>query len=130
MRIGVAVLGGLASWFILGAMGLAVLRWWPDYATAEPTKAYTFAMLIARLTVALIASAVAGALAAKMSRSGAGAAWWVGVVLLAGSAPIHLAMVWADYPAWYHVAYLLPLIPVTGLSGTLFSAGHLRRARL
>lgn len=126
MRSRVAVLGGLVSWLLLGATGLALLRFWPDYAAAEPTKAYTFAMMIARLTVAVIASVIAGAMAAKMSRTGAAAAWWVGVILLGGSAPIHLVRVWADYPAWYHFAYLL-LIPVTGLSGTLVS-GRSRRA--
>ena len=119
----VGVLGGLASWLILGATSLGMLRvLWPDYARAEPNKAYTFGMLIARLTIGLICSATAGAVAAKMARRGVGAAWWVGVVLLAGSAPIHLVTVWTDYPAWYHIAYLLPLMPVTGLSGAWVSA--------
>ena len=130
MRNWVAVLGALAIWLILGATGLAVLHVsWPDYARAEPTKAYTFGMLIARLTIALVCSATAGAVAARVSRRGTGAAWWLGVLLLAGSAPIHLVNVWADYPAWYHLAYLLPLIPVTGLSGTLVSAVRSRLGR-
>ncbi len=126
----VAVLGGLASFLIIGATGLAALRLgWADYARAEPTKAYTFGMLIARLTIALIASATAGVVATKIARTGAGAAWWVGVFLLAGSAPIHLVTQWADYRAWYHFAYLLPLIPVTGLSGAFVTATRSRRGQ-
>lgn len=122
----VGVLSGVAIWIVIGAAGLGGLRaMWPNYARAEPDKSYTFAMLIARLSISVIASIVAGTAAAQIAR-GSSAAWWLGVVLLAGSAPIHLAIVWADYPAWYHLAYLVSLIPLTGSSGAMVTARNAR----
>ena len=118
--------GGLAIWLSLGALGLRALHvMWPDYARAESNKSYTLAMLIARLSISVIASVVAGVAAAKIARA-ASPSWWLGVLLLAGSAPLHLVVVWADYPAWYHAAYLLPLIPVCGLSGAMATARSVR----
>jgi hypothetical protein len=123
LRLWVGVIGGLASWLILGATGLGMLRAvWTDYALAEPNKAYTFGMLLSRLTVGLISSVTAGAVAAKVARGSTNAAWWLGGLLLVFSAPIHLVRVWADYPAWYHVAWLLPLMPITGSGGALVRA--------
>jgi hypothetical protein len=107
---------GLTTWVVTGSAGLLALRLlWPAYAVAEPTKAYTVAMLCGRLTVALACSVAAGPVAAKIA--GSRAAWCGGLILLAFSAPVHLVRVWADYPVWYHLAYLVPLVPVTGLSG-------------
>lgn len=56
----------------------------------------------------------------------AGASLFLGIVLLLISAPVHLPIefglhvsVWADYPAWYHFTFLLPLAPLTVLGGML-----------
>lgn len=122
-RLWVGVIGGLASWLIVGATGLGLLRAvWTDYALAAPNKAYTFGMLLSRLTVGLICSVTAGAVAAKVAGGSTNAAWWLGGLLLVFSALNHLVNVWADYPVWYHVAYLLPLMPITGLGGALVRA--------
>jgi len=112
---------GLATWIAIGSLGLFALRHlWPAYAALEPVKGYTFAMLLARLAVACVACVAAGAVAVRPAGSaGAGAA---GTLLLTISLPVHLVQVWADYPAWYHVAYLVLLVPVTGLSGLLASS--------
>jgi hypothetical protein len=110
------VVSGVLAFLIAGLLGLAVLSaTWPAYASAVPTKAYSTAMLLARLGVAVAASIVAGLVAGGLG--GARAVRAVGYVLTAVSAVIHIGMVWPDYPVWYHVVYLLSLLPVTALAG-------------
>jgi hypothetical protein len=118
---------GLAVWAAIGSLGLLVLRsTWPVYAAAEPVKAYTVAMLFARLGVAGVACLAAGLVASRPA--GPTGAWAAGTLLLVLSLPIHLVEVWRDYPAWYHFAYLALLVPITGLGGFLTVPG-LKRAR-
>ena len=108
----------------MGLAGLFLLRTcWSAYAVAEPTKAYNFAMLLSRLTLASVCSIASGFLAVTTARENRKAAWWLGALLLLGSMPLHLPIsyvsVWADYPAWYHAVYLLSLIPMVGFGGYL-----------
>lgn len=109
---------GFAAWSAIGGCGLYFLRAaWPAYALAAPTKAYTLAMLLARLTVGVICTAAGGWVAATAARGQQSAAWSLGAVVFALSLPVHLFQVWNDYPAWYHAAYLVPLVPIAGLAG-------------
>ena len=110
------MLPGLLAFLVAGVTGLAVLSaLWPAYASAVPTKAFSTVMLLSRLGVAVTASIVAGLVAGGLG--GPRAARAVGYVLTALSAVIHVGIVWADYPVWYHVVYLLSLVPVTALAG-------------
>lgn len=118
------VFAGAVSWIAIGLIGLFFLRTgWSDYAAAAPTKAYTFAMLLSRLTLAAVCSISSGFLAMTTAKENRKAAWWLGGCLLLGSIPLHLPIsffnVWADYPAWYHAVYLLSLMPLTGFGGYL-----------
>jgi hypothetical protein len=116
---------GVAVWLAVGAFGLAVLgATWPAYAMAVPTKAYSSAMLLARLAVALAASLSAGAVAGRVG--GTRAAWWTAAVVAAASLVVHVGIVWRAYPAWYHAAYLLPLVPLIRGAGSLSSSGGRR----
>ena len=108
---------GLAVWVAVGALGLLALRTlWHEYALAEPLKLYTPGMLAARLTVATLASIVAGAVASRPA--GPAGTWAAGTLLLLLSVPVHIG-VWPDYPAWYHAVYLTLLVPVTAAGGSL-----------
>ena len=99
---------------VVGGTGLAALKMWPAYAHAAPHKAYTVAMLFARLANALIACLAAGTAAARVART---APWVAGIVILSGSLYIHVVLVWADYPAWYHLVYLAFIVPATVVAG-------------
>lgn len=124
-RLVAGVLVGFASWLAIGATGFLLLRTtWAAYALAEPHKAYTFGMLLSRLSVGVVCSVAAGCLSTVVAKGNLRAAWWLGGLLLLISAPVHLVEVWANYPAWYHFAYLLPLMPITGLGGRLGSGNH------
>ncbi len=111
----------------LGWVGLLVLRvGWSAYSAAEPTKTYTLAMLLSRLTLASACSISSGSLAVIVAKGDRTAACWLGALLLLGSAAVHLPVtslsVWHDYPAWYHAVYLLSLLPMSGLGGYLAHA--------
>jgi hypothetical protein len=96
---------------------LLARRVWPEYAAAEPTKAYSLVMLISRLSAGALCTACAAVVTTMVARDRGQAAWWLGVLFLAVSLPSHLFQVWADYPAWYHVVYLSYLVPIAGLIG-------------
>jgi hypothetical protein len=132
-RVVIGVLAGLAGGIALALIGFFFLRTgWGAYAAAEPTKAYTFAMLLSRLTLGVACSVVSGFLAVVAAKANWRAGWWLGALLLLVSTPIHLFSVWEDYPVWYHIAYLLPLMPITGFGGHLaaiFSTAKTRRAQ-
>ncbi len=120
-----ATLAGFATWIVIGGAGFFLLRSISlSYALAEPTKAYTFPMLLSRLMVGVVCTLAAGAVATATAKGSRIASYWLAFVLFLLSAPIHLPThlgisVWADYPLWYHVAYLVPLMPLTIFGGNL-----------
>lgn len=111
-------LGWATSWLVLNG-GFALLRAaWPDYASADPEKAYTLAMLIVRLLIfssMIAATSGIATLVAGDKRF----AWIAGGLILAMSIPPHLypGYVWDDYPAWYHIVYLLSILPCAVFAG-------------
>ena len=124
LSIVTGVLAGGVAWIAFGLAGLFLLRTcWSAYAVAEPTKAYNFAMLLSRLTLASVCSIASGFLAVTAARKNRKAAWCLGALLLLGSMPLHLPIsyfsVWPDYPAWYHAVYLLSLVALLGFGGYL-----------
>jgi len=119
LRLLWGVVAGFAAWAVIGTLGLRLLQLWPAYALAAPAKAFTLPMLFSRLTIGVVCTVVGGAVAALAARRDLRAAWGLGALVLALSLPVHLREVWADYPAWYHAAYLVPLLPLAGLGGRL-----------
>jgi hypothetical protein len=118
MSRGAGVLPGLLAFLVAGLIGLAALSaLWPAYASAVPTKAYSTVMLLSRVGVSVAASIVAGLVSGGLG--GARAARAVGYVLTGVSAVFHLWIVWPDYPVWYHMVYLLSLVPITALAALL-----------
>jgi hypothetical protein len=105
-----AVVSALLTYLVVGASGLlALAAAWPGYAVALPTRTFSLGMLVSRLGVALVAAMAAGAVAGSIQ--GVRSAWAAGIAVFAVAGYAHLALVWAMYPAWYHAAYLLPLVP-------------------
>jgi hypothetical protein len=111
-------LGWAASWAILNG-GFACLRAvWPDYAAAEPEKAYTLTMLFVRLVI--FSAMIAGTTAvATLVAGDERVVWLAGGLILAFSIPPHLypGTVWDDYPVWYHVVYLVSILPIAWFTG-------------
>ena len=115
------ILAGLIAYIVTGSLGLYLLKIsWADYAISSKDKSYTFEMLLARLFVGIFASMVAGITTIKISNDNGKSAWLVGVITFCGATYIHFVKVWTDYPVWYHFSYLLPIIPLIGLSPYFF----------
>ena len=106
-----ACLAGLLTWFVVVTVINRVLRLsLPNYTAAEHTLQFTLGMKWARLLMAIVTSLVAGALTRWISPSGLWAGLVVGGVVLAMFAPWHIAN-WSRFPAWYHLTFLLTIIP-------------------
>jgi hypothetical protein len=116
-KIFYGISAGLIIYIIFGSIGLYLLRiCWAQYAIASIDKSFTFEMLLCRLSVGIIASVIAGISTTKITNDNGKNAWTVGTIIFCIVAYIHFVHIWRDYPAWYHFAYLIPIIPITGLS--------------
>ncbi|MEG3143446.1 hypothetical protein U1839_02155 [Sphingomonas sp. RT2P30] len=113
--------GGATALAIALAATLAARGLWPAYAAAEPHKTYSVVMFVARLAIGALGTGVAAGVATRVAGDAGKAAWWLGGFFLALSLPLHLYVLWADYPAWYHLIYLSYLVPIAGLAGRIMA---------
>ena len=115
-----ACLAGLLAWFVVVTVINRVLRLsLPNYTAAEHTLQFTLGMKWARLLMAIVTSLVAGAVTGWISPASRWATLIVGSVVLAMFAPWHIAN-WSKFPAWYHLTFLLTIIPAV-LVGALLA---------
>jgi hypothetical protein len=117
-----ACVAGLVAWIVVASVldrGLRVLL--PGYAAVERTFDFTFNMMAGRLTLAAIASLVAGAVAGWIAPASRVTPVVLGAVLLASFIPSHIHL-WHVLPLWYHLTFLLTLIPLVVLGARAFLA--------
>ena len=113
------ILVGLVVWALVVSLIDRGLRLWlPGYVTAEPLLQFTLAMKIARLSMAAVTSLVAGAVVRAVAPASRWAPWIVGLVTLAMFAPWHIQH-WNMFPIWYHLSFLVPLVPLVVLGAAL-----------
>ena len=106
-----ACVAGLVTWIVVVSIINRVLRLTlPNYTAAEHTLQFTLGMKWARLLMAIMTSVVAGAVTGWISRSRAWAPLIVGGVVFGMFLPLHIA-IWSKFPAWYHLTFLLTIIP-------------------
>jgi hypothetical protein len=121
LRTILATLAGLCAWFVVIFLAGLVLRaTWPEFVAATPTMSYTLPMLLTRLGVGVLATLAGGALAARIARQSS-AALFAGIVLVVVFIPIHVQL-WDKLPIWYHLFFLLSLIPLSILGGRLVAS--------
>lgn len=126
-RFILACLAGLLTWIVVVTVINRVLRLsLPNYTAAEQTLQFTLGMKWARLLMAIVTSVAAGAVTAWISRSSRWAPLIVGSVVLAMFVPVHIA-IWSRFPVWYHLTFLLTIIPAA-LVGALLSPQPEQRA--
>jgi len=115
-----ACLAGLLTWAVVVTVINRVLRLsLSNYTVAEHTLQFTLGMKWARLLMAIVTSLVAGAVTRRISPSSRWAPLIVGSVVLAMFVPAHIAL-WSKFPAWYHLTFLLTIIPAV-LVGALLT---------
>ena len=79
---------------------------------------FTFAMKLARLVLGAISTLGAGFEAAWIDKGRMRAAMLTGIVLLGLFIPGHYR-IWDKFPVWYHLTFLVSLLPLTLLGAAL-----------
>ena len=114
-----AVLAALATWiFVATVLNLPLRASWPHYHEAETAFNFTFTMKLARLVLGAVSSLAAGFVAARIEKGRMRAATLTGVVLLGLFIPNHY-LLWSKFPVWYHLTFLVSLVPLTLLGAAL-----------
>lgn len=123
-RVVAAIVTGLISWLVVVTLlnfGLRMAI--PGYHAAEATLQFTTVMKIGRLVEAGVTSIAAGALVSWIAPSKSWAPWVVGLIILAMFLPLHLG-IWTKLPVWYHLAFLVPLVPLVAFGGSIIRKGR------
>jgi hypothetical protein len=124
MRAIAGVAAGLVAWIVVATAANAVLRVaMPGYADAETPMTFTLEMMFARLFLGAVSSVLAGAVAAWIARGSPRAPWILGIVLVALFIPLHVGL-WDKFPVWYHLTFLVSLLPLTLLGAWLTARDH------
>jgi hypothetical protein len=126
-RTAVAVIAGPLLWFAIATVlnfGLRALI--PGYHHAEPAMAFTLAMQIGRLALAVATSLATGALVRMIAPPSRLAPIIVGALMLALFVPMHI-QIWPHFPVWYHLFFLITLAPLVIAGAQL---AHMRRAEV
>jgi hypothetical protein len=114
-----AVVAGLVVWVLVASLLNRGLRaGLPGYSLAEPSLTFTLGMKVARLLLGAASSLAAGAVASRLAPSRTSLPWVLGVIILAVFIPMHV-QIWAKLPVWYHLTFLITLVPLVALGGAL-----------
>ena len=114
-----AVIAGLVTWiFVATVINLPLRAGWPHYHDAETALNFTLGMKLARLVLGALSSLCGGFVAGWITRGRTVAATALGIVLLTVFVPNHY-LLWAKFPVWYHLAFLVPLAPLVALGASL-----------
>ncbi len=118
-----AVLGGMVAWILVASLLNRGLRiGLAGYALAEPTMTFTLGMKVARLILGALSSIAAGAVVSLIAPSKKQLPWVLGAIILAVFIPEHIYL-WAKFPVWYHLVFLVTLAPLVALGGSLGRSG-------
>jgi hypothetical protein len=110
-----AFLSALVIWILVASVLNRLLRaGLPGYAAAEPAMTFTLSMQWARLALSAIASLSAGYALARLAPGAPRLPLALGGLLLIGFLPVHYNL-WDKFPVWYHLAFLLTLVPLVVL---------------
>ena len=118
------VVAGLVIWVVaVSVAGLIMRAAWPAYASVADAMTFTLPMMIARLSIGAVATVAAGWVAGTITRRSTIATVLPGVLLLLAFIPQHIS-IWEKFPVWYHLTFLLSLIPLTFAGGKMAQASH------
>jgi len=112
-----AVVAGLVVWIaVVTVTGLIMRSSWPAYARVADAMTFTLPMMLARLSIGALATLAAGWVTAAIAPRPMLVRLMPGLILLAVFIPQHIAL-WNNFPVWYHLTFLLSLVPLTYLGG-------------
>ena len=113
------VISGLAVWMaIAGVAGLILRSAWPEYASVADAMTFTLPMMFARLAIGALATIAAGWVIAVIARRSTLARVTAGLLLVVVFVPQHVKL-WDKFPVWYHLTFLVSLVPLAYLGGQI-----------
>jgi len=101
---------------VAAVAGVIMRGGWPEYARVADAMTFTLPMMIARLTIGAVATIAAGLVTAAIAKRSTLVRMAPGLLLLVAFIPQHI-MLWEKFPVWYHLTFLLSLVPLTYLGG-------------
>ncbi|HEY0301864.1 MAG TPA: hypothetical protein VGC36_11045 [Rhizomicrobium sp.] len=122
MRTIAGIVIGIVAWLaVVAGVSLVLRAAAPDVSAALAAHATTLA-LAERLGISFLGSIASGFFAALVARDQR-APLFAGLLMLLCWGYYHIAMIWNQFPLWYHLAFFvsLPLLSVLG--------GRLAKAR-
>jgi predicted transporter len=119
LRIFLGVTVGFVVWSILWVGVDAILRAvWTSYDESVKAMTFSSSMLIVPLVLSAVVSIISGFAAALISRENSKSSLILGILLLIVGIFVQMS-VWDKIPLWYHLTFLILLIPMTILGGKL-----------
>jgi len=118
-RMVASIVAGLVAWVVVVTiLNFGLRAAIPGYHAAEATLQFTLAMKVGRLIEAAPTSLAAGAVIGRIDSSRRWTPWLVGAIVLAAFLPVHVKL-WNSFPAWYHLSFLVPLVPLVVIGAAL-----------
>jgi len=115
------VVAGLLTFVAVVAVAGIIMRGaWPEYARVADAMTFTLPMMIARLAIGALATIAAGLVTAAIAKRSTLVRLAPGLLLLAAFIPQHI-LLWEKFPVWYHLTFLLSLVPLTYVGGRAVS---------
>src|SRR5689334_9570725 len=113
-----AVIAAVVTWFIVATILNWILRAaLPGYSAVEVSMNFTLTMMICRLILGLLSSLGAGFVCATIARNRV-AVKVAAAVMVVLFLPVHY-LLWAKFPIWYHLFFLISLAPMILLGAAL-----------
>jgi hypothetical protein len=120
----VGVIAGYAVWTALWLGGNSLLFGRAGEVVASGQKFTAVGLLLGILALSVVCSLAAGAAAAAIAKARTrGAVMVMGTLLLATGIAVQ-ASVWNLMPVWYHVPFLVLVVPACILGARLVSGGR------
>ena len=128
-RATLGVVAGLAVWVTIVIVAGVIMRGvWPEYASVADAMTFTLPMMFARLAIGALATVATGLVTTVIARRSMLARLIPGALLLVAFIPQHI-MLWDKFPVWYHLTFLLSLVPLTYVGGKVAEASALMPLR-
>ncbi len=115
MKAILGIVAGVVAWFAVVIGASLLLRAAAPALSAALAVHATPVALGGRLAISFAGSLAGGALAAWIG--GRRAALIAGVLLLAYWATYHIAVIWHQFPIWYHLTFFVSLPLLSWLGG-------------
>lgn len=119
LRLILGVIAGFFVWSILWVAGDALVRVvWTSYDESVKAMSFSSALLVVPLILSIVCSVISGFVTALIAKESFLSTLILGVLLLLVGIFVQVS-VWDKVQVWYHLAFLISLIPATILGGKL-----------